>query len=1107
METVSRLENDNPKFAAFLREREAKTGTIVPIENYLIMPVQRIPRYSLLLDELVKHTWKSHPDFENLQRSLTRMNEVAVIVNEKKRERDNMMKVLSTYKSLNTLKPEMMKMLLDQKNRKFVREGMVFEMMQKNQPTKFWLFAFNDLLIWSKQIKAQKSYEFKATSEINGAKLELKQNQEGIKFVHLRTNTGMRVFRADSGDEETTAWFDDLKKLLPDSDSVNEASSSENIRVNRSSSVVAGTPTRSDSNPSVPAASSGATRLQQRGFGAARATMKLADLKHLEDTERQRFQRIADESHRIAKWQEIDDYEELSIYHVAPEESENFYRVFSRKTYDAFNELCSALSRLNIPWDVPEIVLVGRVGEGKTSVLEAFLGFPLSLMEIRRPIFVHLQNKKGVNVPRLVVRKDLTVKPRISNDIVISSNEHLQQELERRAYEQFSDVPVHIDFEHEDVFNATIIDTPGLDSFYWGGNQFLAKKNQTDANLSEQIQNVVLNLISPPERILIFVEECKDKSLMSIASRIASAVDPAYVRSIFVYTKFHNKLRDFTSRDECNKYLASAPPKAHTFFSSLPSGSVRERCLADPSALKFRKKVVKAYLRDLELLDFLQYNTEFAGSIGIHRLRSHIFNIFRHKFRESVPTKLDTIQILKNSTESQLSLVRRKKALMNVSKLRQLANEYAMLFVKYVGQLVEGSTEVEASVYGQDLNDEREALELKHRDWVDAYNVPLDITNAKIQKWGIPLADSKLYGSSQVIRLFSVFGAIVDRFNVKYVRSEDVAAAMGTARPLNSAQFYERTAFDVARAKIDKVLGPLIEQLCERIEKMLKRLGSVAQTLIVKKTREGRSKSAAASPNASSPHAKSSDSSSTLAADSLLHDMDVPLFGGHVRVQYEQIISDLSQECLIQCREVISQTMIYDFSKFAVDVPDLSSIDQSQREQTQRDLITNLASDMFSDMSKVFLRVITVRCYETMIARGIAHLKRAIQNSVFGLSDRTLQELFDVTQFQADLAEEEQNLVKLVDLYVEGRKQFFGASEVFSSEEQTALRRALTRVQFSRRTLAKPAKPIQSPAPIVTPPSSSRSSKKDRVKKSPSDANLDSPKEETSDRKKKEYVV
>lgn len=669
----------------------------------------------------------------------------------------------------------------------------------------------------------------------------------------------------------------------------------------------------------------------------------------------------------------------------------------------------------------------------------------------------------------------------------------LLAELERRAYEYFSDVPVHLDFEHEDVFNATLIDTPGLDSFHWGGNQFLAKKNQTDEHLAQQIQNVVFKLISNPERILIFVEESKEKNLMSIASRIASAVDPTSVRSVFVYTKFHNKLRDFTSRDECNKYLGSAPPKAHTFFVSLPSGAVRERCLADPSAQKFRKKIVKAYLRDLELLNFLQYNTEFAGAIGLQKFRTHIFSIFRHKFREAVPTKLDTIQILRTSTEKQLVVVRRKKALMNVSKLRQLANEYAMLFVKYIGQLVEGSTEVEASVYGQNLTDEREVLDLKHRDWVDAYNVPLDI-GKKIAKWGIPLSDAKLYGAPQVIRLFSVFGAIVDRFNVRYVRPEEVAAAIGTARPLNSASFYERTAFDVARAKIDKVLGPLIEQLCERVEQMLKRLGSIAQTLIVKKTREGRIKTS----NVPAASTKAPESPSTLSTDSLLHDMDVPLFAGHVRVLYEQNIADLAQDCLAQCREVISQTMIYDFSKFAVEIPDLSKLDsQADREQTQRQVIMDLASTMFSDMSKAFLRVITVRCYETMIARGIAQLKRSIQNSVFGLSDQTLHELFDITQFQADLADEEGNLVKLVELYVDGRKQFFGASEVFSSEEQSALRRALTKVQFSRRALAKPAPPIPSPSAGVPSPQPVKPSKKDRSRKE-----LTEPKDEV-DRKKK----
>lgn len=39
---------------------------------YLIMPVQRIPRYQLLLRDLLKHTEKDHNDFESLQKVNTK---------------------------------------------------------------------------------------------------------------------------------------------------------------------------------------------------------------------------------------------------------------------------------------------------------------------------------------------------------------------------------------------------------------------------------------------------------------------------------------------------------------------------------------------------------------------------------------------------------------------------------------------------------------------------------------------------------------------------------------------------------------------------------------------------------------------------------------------------------------------------------------------------------------------------------------------------------------------------------------------------------------------------------------------------------------------------
>ena len=43
----------------------------------MILPVQRIPRYQLLIDQLVKFTWNEHCDFDNLTQALIIMKETA----------------------------------------------------------------------------------------------------------------------------------------------------------------------------------------------------------------------------------------------------------------------------------------------------------------------------------------------------------------------------------------------------------------------------------------------------------------------------------------------------------------------------------------------------------------------------------------------------------------------------------------------------------------------------------------------------------------------------------------------------------------------------------------------------------------------------------------------------------------------------------------------------------------------------------------------------------------------------------------------------------------------------------------------------------------------
>lgn len=80
---------DNSKFQAFLVEAAAnpKLGGQT-LQSLLITPIQRIPRYNLLLQELLKHTPTTHEDYSMLHKALQLVGTSAVFINEKVREQE-----------------------------------------------------------------------------------------------------------------------------------------------------------------------------------------------------------------------------------------------------------------------------------------------------------------------------------------------------------------------------------------------------------------------------------------------------------------------------------------------------------------------------------------------------------------------------------------------------------------------------------------------------------------------------------------------------------------------------------------------------------------------------------------------------------------------------------------------------------------------------------------------------------------------------------------------------------------------------------------------------------------------------------------------------------
>ncbi|KAI1318827.1 hypothetical protein EDD11_005673 [Mortierella claussenii] len=110
------------KMKEFLR-RCAKhpNHTQLALQGYLLLPVQRIPRYKLLLQDLLENTWPEHVDHQDIATALEKISSRADEMNERKRQYENHEKVLLVQNRI----IGHYKTPLVQPHRKVVREGML----------------------------------------------------------------------------------------------------------------------------------------------------------------------------------------------------------------------------------------------------------------------------------------------------------------------------------------------------------------------------------------------------------------------------------------------------------------------------------------------------------------------------------------------------------------------------------------------------------------------------------------------------------------------------------------------------------------------------------------------------------------------------------------------------------------------------------------------------------------------------------------------------------------------------------------------------------------------------------------------------------------------
>ena len=117
----------------------------------------------------------------------------------------------------------------------------------------------------------------------------------------------------------------------------------------------------------------------------------------------------------------------------------------------------------------------------------------------------------------------------------------------------------------------TRTDTPG----------FILKARQGEPESTpDDILAMVKELAAPPNRIILFLQQSSVEWCSSLWLHVVQQVDPTLQRTLLVASKFDNRLKEFSSRWEVDRYLSASgflPAGVRPFFVALPKerGEVR----------------------------------------------------------------------------------------------------------------------------------------------------------------------------------------------------------------------------------------------------------------------------------------------------------------------------------------------------------------------------------------------------------------------------------------------------------------------------------------------------------------------------------------------------
>ncbi|XP_044885360.1 FERM, ARHGEF and pleckstrin domain-containing protein 2 [Mauremys mutica] len=196
------------KLEMVYKEFELQKVCYLPLNTFLLKPIQRLIHYKLILGRLCKHYTVEHQDYADCRNALKEVTEMTS-------QLQNSLIRLENFQKLTELQHDLIGIdNLIAPGREFIREGCLYKLTKKGLQQRMF-FLFSDMLLYtSKGVTGTNQFKIHGHLPLHGMLVEESENEWSVPHCFTIYSAQKTIVVAASTRLEMRKWMEDLNMAI-----------------------------------------------------------------------------------------------------------------------------------------------------------------------------------------------------------------------------------------------------------------------------------------------------------------------------------------------------------------------------------------------------------------------------------------------------------------------------------------------------------------------------------------------------------------------------------------------------------------------------------------------------------------------------------------------------------------------------------------------------------------------------------------------------------------------------------------------------------------------------------------------------------------------------